>query len=93
MIAFIKQWRRVEKYIFDIAHKIQPAIKRAKRKIIRFRKHLTKTKKKRDDVLTKQNEILIDRDKVNAKREKVINLLDKTMTNEINEKKKWWYRI
>ena len=36
----------------------------------------------------KRNEILINRDDVNAKREKIINLFNETMTNEINEKKK-----
>ena len=41
---------------------------------------MTKTKQKCDDVL-------INRDNVNAKREKVINLLNKMMINEINEKK------
>ena len=87
LIAFMKQWRCVEKYIFDIAHKVQPAVKRAKREIVRFRKRLTKMKQKRDDVLTKRNETLIDRDDANAKREKVINLLDETMTSETNEKK------
>ena len=35
----------------------------------------------------KRDEVLIDRDDVNAKREEVINLLDETMTNEVNEKK------
>ena len=35
----------------------------------------------------KQNEILIDRNDVNAKREKIINLFNKTLTNEVNEKK------
>ena len=35
----------------------------------------------------KRNEILIDRDDVNAKREKIINLFNKTMTDETNEKK------
>ena len=83
----MKQWRCVEKYTFDIAHKIQFAIKRAKHKIVRFCKRLTKAKRKRDDVLTKWDEVLIDRDDVNAKREKVIDLLDETMTNEANEKK------
>ena len=48
---------------------------------------MTKTKRKRDDVLTKRNEVLINRDDVNAKREKIINLLNETMTNEANEKK------
>ena len=52
-----------------------------------MRKRLTKTKQKRDDILTKQNETLINRDDINAKRKKIINLLNKTMTNEINEKK------
>ena len=37
--------------------------------------------------MTKRNEILIDHDDVNAKREKIINLLDETMTDETNEKK------
>ena len=37
--------------------------------------------------MTKRNEVLIDRDDVNAKREKVINLLDETMTDETNKKK------
>ena len=44
LIAFMKQWRRVKKYISDIAHKIQPAIKRAQRKIARLRKRLMKIK-------------------------------------------------
>ena len=35
----------------------------------------------------KRNEVLIDRDDVNAKCEKIIDLFDETMTNEINEKK------
>ena len=48
---------------------------------------MTKTKRKRDNVLTKRNEILINRDDVNAKCEKIINLLNETMINEINEKK------
>ena len=46
-----------------------------------------KAKRKRDDALTKRNETLINRDDVNAKREKIINLLDETMTNETNKKK------
>ena len=50
-------------------------------------KRLTKAKQKRDDVLTKRNEVLINRDDVNAKREKVIDLLNKMMINEINAKK------
>ena len=83
----MKQWRPVEKYIFDIAHKIQLAIKRVKHKIIYFRKRLTKAKQKRDDVLMKWNKTLINRDNVNAKREKIINLFNKTIINEINEKK------
>ena len=87
MIVFIKQWRRVEKYIFDIAHKVQFVIKRAKHKIVRLRKRLTKTKRKRDDVLMKRNEVLIDRDNVNAKREKIIDLFNKTMTGGVNAKK------
>ena len=48
---------------------------------------MTKTKQKRNDILIKRDEVLIDRDNVNAKREKIINLLDKTMINEINAKK------
>ena len=63
-------------------------IKRAQCEIIRLRKHLTKTKQKRDDVLIKRNEVLINRDNINAKREKVIDLFNETMTNEINKKKK-----
>ena len=47
---------------------------------------MTKTKKKRDDVLTKRNEALIDRDEINAKREKIINLFNKMIANETNEK-------
>ena len=83
----MKQWRRAEEYIFDIAYKIQFAIRRAKREIVRFYKRLMKAKRKRDNVLIKWNEVLIDRDDVNAKREKVINLLNKTMTDETNKKK------
>ena len=52
-----------------------------------MRKRLTKIKQERDDVLTKRNEILINRDDVNAKCEKIINLFNKTMINEINAKK------
>ena len=37
--------------------------------------------------MTKQNKILIDRDNVNAKRKKVINLFNKTITDETNAKK------
>ena len=48
---------------------------------------MTKTKRKRDNVLTKRNEILINRDDINAKREKIINLFNETMTDEINKKK------
>ena len=56
-------------------------------KIIYLRKHLTKIKRKRNKILTKQNEVLISQNNVNTKYEKVINLFDKAMTNEINEKK------
>ena len=52
-----------------------------------MRKRLTKTKRKRDDVLTKRNEALINRDDVNAKHEKIINLFNKTLIDETNEKK------
>ena len=48
---------------------------------------MTKAKRKRDDVLIKRNETLINRDNVNAKHEKIIDLLDKTMTNKTNKKK------
>ena len=48
---------------------------------------MTKTKRKRDDVLTKRNEILIDRDDVNAKCKKVINLFDETITSGADEEK------
>ena len=48
---------------------------------------MTKTKRKRDDVLTKRDEVLINRDNINAKRKEVINLFDETMINEANEKK------
>ena len=44
-------------------------------------------KQKHDDVLMKRNEVLINRDDVNAKCEKIINLLDETMTDKTNEKK------
>ena len=83
----MKQWYCVEKYIFDIAHKIQFAIKDAKREIIRLHKCLTEIKRKRNNILTKWNKTLINRDNVNAKREKIINLFDETMTNEADEKK------
>ena len=48
---------------------------------------MTKTKQKRDDVLTKRNEVLINRDDVNAKREKVINLFDEMMADGTNAEK------
>ena len=48
---------------------------------------MTKTKQKRDNVLTKRNETLINRDDINAKCKKVINLFNETMTNETNAKK------
>ena len=44
-------------------------------------------KQKHNDVLTKRNKVLIDRDDVNVKCKKIINLFDKTMTSETNEKK------
>ena len=37
--------------------------------------------------MTKQDEILINRDNINIKYKKIINLLDKTLINEINKKK------
>ena len=37
--------------------------------------------------MTKRDKILINHDDINAKRENIINLLDKIMTDEINEKK------
>ena len=37
--------------------------------------------------MTKRNKVLINRDDVNAKHEKIINLFNKIMTNETNEKK------
>ena len=41
-------------------------------------------KQKRNNILTKRNETLINRDNVNAKREKIIDLFNKMLTNEIN---------
>ena len=37
--------------------------------------------------MTKRNKVLINRDDVNVKRKKIINLFDKTLTNEANKKK------
>ena len=44
-------------------------------------------KQKRDNVLTKRNKVLCNRDNVNAKYKKIINLLNKMMTNERKKKK------
>ena len=85
LVAFMKQWRRVEGYTSGTAHRAQPAVRRAEREVARLCKRLAKAERERDDALAERDEALTDRDDANAKREKVIGLLGEAVAGGAGE--------